>query len=57
MLSRKYYKVIARAIKENTMQDTQPILNKDSLINDLCVEFKWDNVLFNSNKFVDACND
>ena len=57
MLSRKDYKVIARAIKENTMQDTQPIINKDSLINDLCVEFKWDNVLFNSDTFKDACND
>ena len=56
-MSRKDYVNIAKIIKDNTMQDTQPILNKDSLIDDLCVEFKWDNVLFNSDKFVDACND
>ena len=55
MLSRKHYRMIAQCIKDNTMQDTQPIINKDSLIDDLCVEFNLDNYLFSRSKFRDAC--
>ena len=31
-------------------------LNKDTLITELCREFKADNNLFNASKFIDACN-
>ena len=54
-LTRKYYKMIAQCIKDNTMRDTQPIINKDSLINDLSKEFKRDNINFNYTTFEDAC--
>ena len=58
-LTRKYYKIIAQCIKDNSgiciNNSTCNILNKDSLINDLSKEFKQDNNLFNRDKFVDAC--
>ena len=67
MLTRKYYRLIARVIKDNSdivkdiSVDTDginsTIINKDSFINDLSIEFKKDNSLFNSDRFVDACND
>ena len=56
MLSRKYYKMIAKVIKDNTMMDTMPIINKDRLINELCGEFKQDNSAFNRDTFISACN-
>ena len=69
MLSRKYYKMIAQVIKDNTIEDdiqimddycnsyTTNCIDKDSLINDISIEFKKDNSLFNINTFKDACND
>ena len=54
MLSRKYYRLIAKAIKSNTFNNNRK-LNKDTLITDLCAEFKADNGLFNRDRFVDAC--
>ena len=54
-MTRKDYIKIAKIIKDNTMQDTQPILNKDSLINDLCVVLKQDNNLFDKYRFIEAC--
>ena len=54
-MTRKDYIKIARIIKDNTMNDTQPILNKDSLIDDLCIVFKEDNNLFDRQRFIDAC--
>ena len=56
MLTRKYYKLIAKVIKDNTMMDTMPIINKDRLIDELCDEFKQDNSLFNRDTFISACN-
>ena len=56
MLTRKYYKLIAKVIKDNTMMDTMPIINKDRLIDELCDEFKQDNSLFDSDRFTSACN-
>ena len=68
MLSRKYYRIIAKAIKNNKIHDdiqitddkcrsyTLDCVDKDSLINDLCTEFKEDNGLFNKQTFEDACN-
>jgi hypothetical protein len=53
--------MIAKVIKDNTVgkprNKEQYVwkLDKDSLINDLCAEFKADNGLFNRDRFVDAC--
>ena len=60
MLSRKYYKMIAKVIKDNKIysnNSTRKILKMDSLINELCDEFKFDNSLFDRDRFIDACND
>ena len=58
MLSRKYYKMIAQVISDNSTNINKPYkstINRDSLIVDLSIEFKKDNSLFNSDKFVEAC--
>ena len=58
MLSRKYYKMIAQVIKDNTLkQGHNNYLFKNLLIRDLSMEFKKDNNLFNVDKFMDACID
>lgn len=54
-MTRKDYIKIASIIKDNTMHDTQPILNKVTLIHDLCIMFKEDNNLFDRYKFNEAC--
>ena len=62
MLSRKHYKAIASIIKDNSYsrckrcEDNIDVILKDDLINELCVEFKRDNNLFNKQTFIDACN-
>ena len=58
MLSRKYYRLIAKAIADSTIINRRDItyIDKDLLINDLCAEFESDNNLFNRNKFVEACD-
>ena len=53
MLSRKYYRIIAQVIKDNSNGNQ---IFKSNLINDLSIEFKKDNMLFNRDKFVDACD-
>ena len=60
MLSRKYYQVIVKVIKDNTIINEGDMLphnkiNKITLISDLMNVFSKDNPLFNGNKFVDAC--
>jgi len=59
MLSRKYYRLIAKAIKDNLTEDLsgngKRLLDKDNLVNDLAMDFKADNGLFCASKFVDAC--
>ena len=60
MLSRKYYKMIARVINNNKIysnNSTRKLLKMDSLVNDLCDEFLKDNRLFDSDTFTSACND
>ena len=60
MLSRKYYRMIAKAISNNKIysnNSTRKILKMDNLINDLCYELKKDNNLFNKDRFINACND
>ena len=56
MLSRKYYKMIAKSINEQGNDDSVYI-NKDDLIDTLCIEFKADNYAFNRDRFVDACDE
>ena len=56
MLSRKHYRVIARCIKDSTNTiNNKTHINKASLINDLCAEFKADNGLFSRERFINAC--
>ena len=60
MLSRKYYIMIARVIKNNTIINKDKMLphstiNKITLISDLMNEFSKDNSLFDGNRFVAAC--
>ena len=58
MLSRKYYKMIAQVIKDNTLkQGHNNYLFKNLLIRDLSMQFKKDNHLFNVDKFMNACID
>jgi len=62
MLSRKYYIMLARVIKDNTasndnMRFANSRLYKYSLIDDLSKELKKDNINFNYDKFNNACND
>ena len=57
MLSRKYYRLIARAIKDSTEMTDFNKVDKEALINYLSMDFKADNGLFNRDTFVDACND
>ena len=69
MLSRKYYKMIAQVIKDNTIKLSKdskeecPLyvpnewIDKATLIKDMCQEFAKDNSSFNYDRFVDACND
>ena len=61
MLTRKYYKMKARVIKDNTLihnEHKQMLaqINKAGLVTDLITEFKKDNNLFNATKFIDACD-
>ena len=61
MLTRKYYKMIARVIKDNTLihnEHKQMLaqINKAGLVTDLITEFKKDNNLFNATKFIEACD-
>ena len=60
MLTRKYYRMIARVIKDSTIINDKDMLphnkvNKITLISELMNEFSKDNSLFNGNKFIDAC--
>ena len=60
MLSRKHYRAIAECIKDNTSQtedNNTLIIDRDNFINDLAIEFKSDNHLFNRDRFIDACNE
>ena len=57
-LTRKHYKMIAKAIKDSTNTiDNRTFINKASLINDLSYIFVCDNNNFDERRFVEACND
>ena len=57
MLSRKYYRMIAKVIKNNTTYDAygDVIVHHEDLINDMCDVLKRDNLNFNYTTFKDAC--
>ena len=62
MLTRKYYKMIARVIKNNTIIHNEhnrmlAQVNKAGLVTDLCKELKLDNHNFNEFRFINACED
>ena len=62
-MTRKHYKAIALEIKDNTILTkhnkrspyNHDVINKDSLINDLCNIFISDNIKFDYRRFDDAC--
>ena len=56
MLSKKYYKMIAKVIKDNTENSHCYYIDKEGLISALCYELKKDNNLFNKDTFVNACD-
>ena len=59
MLSRKYYRMLARVIKNNTVKHNGkllPTINKTLLVSELCNELHNDNSYFNSSKFIEACD-
>ena len=59
MLSREYYRMLAKSIKDNTVINNGkmlPTINKTALISELCRELKRDNSLFNTSRFVNACD-
>ena len=61
-MTRKHFKAIANAIKENTTRSKTIRFNdsklyKHSLIDDLSIVFKELNPRFNKQTFVNACND
>ena len=60
MLTRKYYRMIAKVIKDSTIINDKDMLphnkvNKITLISELCRELVKDNSSFNSIRFIDAC--
>ena len=64
MLSRKYYRLFAQVIKDNSVEiqdetiddgEVKVYINRVGLICDLMDAFNKDNYNFNGNRFVDAC--
>ena len=58
MLSRKYYRMLARTIKESTIKNNGkmlPTINKTELVSELCIQLGKDNELFSHVKFIEAC--
>ena len=64
MLSRKYYRLFAQCIKDNSVElqdetiddgEIKVYINRVGLICDLMDAFNRDNDNFNWNRFVDAC--
>ena len=59
MMSRKHYVRVAKIVKDNTLVkngEMLPTLNKTALVSELCTMFKADNSLFDSARFIEACD-
>ena len=60
MLSRKYYRLLAKTIKDSTIKNNGkmlPTINKTELVSELCIKLGKDNELFSPVKFINACCD
>ena len=58
MLSRKYYKMIAKTIKDNTItKNGRQYIGKSNIMYDLCAEFRRDKNNFNTQRFIESCID
>ena len=60
MLSKKYYIMLAKVIRKNTIINNDEMLphnkiNKITLISDLMNELHKDNSLFDGKRFINAC--
>ena len=55
-MSKKYYIMLARLIKDNTANKNGMgwAISKSDFVRELCVELKKDNSLFDSNRFLFA---
>ena len=59
MMSRKHYVRVAKIVKDNTLVKggkMLPTINKTALVSELCTMFKADNSLFDSARFIEACD-
>ena len=56
-MTRKHYISISKAIRQSKCNYSRNKIDKDILVDELCIIFARDNNLFNRSRFVDACND
>ena len=56
-MTRKHYIAISKAIRQSKTSYSRNKIDKDMLVNELCIIFARDNNLFSRSRFVDACND
>jgi len=54
-MTKKHFKAIASIIKESSTPYSRNKINKDILVNDLCVVFSAINPRFDKQRFIDAC--
>ena len=54
-MTRKHYRIIAKAISQARFAKMENLLNVPNLITQLSRAFKADNFKFNINKFENAC--
>ena len=58
-MTRKTYMAVAKIVKDNTLiknGEMLPTINKTALVSELCTMFKADNSLFDSARFIEACD-
>ena len=58
-MTRKTYIAVAKIVKDNTLiknGEMLPTLNKTALVGELCTVFKANNSLFDSARFIEACD-
>ena len=58
-MTKKDYEMIAQAINNNSIGNfkSKLLIDKETLINELCYELNKDNNRFDKDRFVKACND
>ena len=52
-MTRKHYIMIAKTIKQHSINNA---LDKDAIVNTLCIMFKQDNERFDVSRFISACD-